>query len=84
LAHDVSAKLLPSTRSLAQMATFIRVTRDNSGEIIYVNMDKIISIERSQNYTLLKPENNQLTGVTVKETPVEIIDLIYHEKKMQT
>jgi hypothetical protein len=65
------------------MATFILVTRDQSGDVIYVNMDKVISIERSPKYTILKPENNELTGVLVKETPAQILDLIRHEKKSQ-
>ena len=33
------------------MATFVRVTRDQSGDFIFVNMDKVILMERSQEHT---------------------------------
>lgn len=66
------------------MATFVRLTRDNSGDIIYVNMDKVIQLERhGDKYTVLTPNNNERLGVTVSETPDKILDLIHHEKKAQ-
>jgi hypothetical protein len=65
------------------MATFVRVTRDQSGVVIYVNMDKVILIERSEKYTILKPNNNALMNELVKETPEQILDLIHHERKSQ-
>jgi hypothetical protein len=59
------------------MATFVGLTRDHSGEVIYVNMDKVIQMQRhDQKYTSLTPDNNQRSGVTVSETPEQILDLI--------
>ena len=66
------------------MATFVRVTRDQSGDFIFVNMDKVFSMERSrQNYTILKPNNGDVTAELVKQTPEDILDLIRHERKSQ-
>jgi hypothetical protein len=65
-----------------QMAIFVTLRRDNSGDTIHVNMDKVISMERHQDkYTSLKPENNELTGITVSETPAQIMDMIRRERK---
>jgi hypothetical protein len=58
------------------MATFVRVTRDESGDLIFVNMDKVFSMERSQKYTILRPNNPDLVGENVKETPQDILDQI--------
>jgi hypothetical protein len=65
------------------MATFVRVTRDQSGDFIFVNMDKVILMERSQERTILKPNNAELMSEFVKETPEDILDLIHHERKSQ-
>jgi hypothetical protein len=65
------------------MATFVRVTRDQSGDFIFVNMDKVILMERSQEHTILKPNNAELMNEFVKETPEQILDLIRHERKSQ-
>jgi hypothetical protein len=65
------------------MATFVRVTRDQSGDLIFVNMDKVILMERSQEHTILKPNNAELMSEFVKETPEDILDLIRHERKSQ-
>jgi hypothetical protein len=64
------------------MATFISLRRDNSGDVIHVNMDKVISMERHQDkYTTLTPDNNQPTGISVSETPEQIMDMIRRERK---
>jgi hypothetical protein len=63
------------------MATFVRVTRDESGDLIFVNMDKVFSMERDQKYTILRPNNAGVVSETVKETPEEIINQIHHERK---
>ena len=65
------------------MATFVRVTRDQSGDFIFVNMDKVISMERNEKYTTLKPNNPDLMSELVKENPEDILDLIRHERKSQ-
>jgi hypothetical protein len=66
------------------MATFVRVTRNQSGVVIFVNMDKVILMERTQkSYTILKPNNADFTSELVNETPEDILDLIHHERKSQ-
>jgi hypothetical protein len=52
------------------------LTRDESGDLIFVNMDKVFSMERSQKYTILRPNNPDLVGENVKETPQDILDQI--------
>lgn len=65
------------------MATFVRLTREPSGDFVFVNMDKMISMERNHKCTILKPNNPGLMGETVRETPEVILDLIRHERKSQ-
>jgi hypothetical protein len=57
------------------MATFIKLRIDNSNEIVHVNMDHVILMERyGDSYTsLLFVENKVRPVVTVRETPEEII-----------
>jgi hypothetical protein len=64
------------------MPTFVSLTHYNSGAVVHVNMDKVFSMERMQdNYTALKPENSDLMGIAVKESPSEIMDMIRRERK---
>jgi hypothetical protein len=67
------------------MATFIALTRDPGGEAIYINMDRIISLERiagsKGQCTTLTPETKDRAGITVTETPDEIITLIRDEQR---
>jgi hypothetical protein len=50
------------------MATFVRVARNQSGVVIFVNMDKVILMERTQkSYTILKPNNADFTSELVNE-----------------
>jgi len=65
------------------MATFIALTRDPGGQAIYVNMDRIISMERvaEGQCTTLTPVTKDGAGITVTETPDEIIILIRDEQR---
>jgi hypothetical protein len=64
------------------MATFVSLTRDNSGDAVHVNMDKVISMERYQDkYTALTLEKNGPATIAVSETPAEIMDMIQRAQK---
>ena len=67
------------------MATFIALTRDPGGQAIYVNMDNIIAMElvagSKGQCTTLTPETKDRAGITVTETPDEIITLIRDEQR---
>ncbi len=58
------------------------MTRDNSGDSVHVNMDKVISMERYQDkYTALTLEKNGPTTITVSETPAQIMDMVQRAQK---
>jgi hypothetical protein len=65
------------------MPTFVALRVDNSDEVIHVNMDAVIKMERhGDQYTSLTfSENNVGSYVTVRETPEEIMDMIWSTRK---
>jgi uncharacterized protein YlzI (FlbEa/FlbD family) len=58
------------------MARFLKLRRDNSEDIIYVNPEFIVSIEGVPNYTVLSMSDGQYKVITVAETPNQIFDMI--------
>jgi hypothetical protein len=63
------------------MATFVSLTYEGTSGTIHVNMDKVIKMERFQDkYTAITFEPPQI-GLTVRETPSQIMDMIHHERK---
>jgi hypothetical protein len=65
------------------MPTFVALRVDNSDEVIHVNMDAVIKMERhADQYTSLTfGETNVTSNVTVRETPEEIMDMIWSARK---
>jgi hypothetical protein len=67
------------------MATFVRLTENPSGDLTFVNMNRVISMERQRqgNYTSLFTNINPRSSISVSETPDQIVEMIRHEKKSQ-
>ena len=62
------------------MAAFVSLKVDNSNEIIHVNMDKIVAMERiEERFTALQADDK--SRFTVSETPAQIMDMIRRERK---
>jgi hypothetical protein len=55
------------------MATFVSLIRHPAGDVIYVNMDKIISITSAADHTVLIPNTKDRPEIAVKQPPQEII-----------
>jgi hypothetical protein len=63
------------------MATFVSLNVDNSKDIIHVNMDKIVVMDRiGEKYTALRAADK--TGFTVSQTPDQIMEMIRREQRV--
>ena len=58
------------------MLTFLELNRDNSADVIHVNMNAVAYFARSGNSTILQFLSDKVAAVTVRQTPEEIYDLL--------
>jgi hypothetical protein len=59
-----------------EMLTFLELNRDNSADVIHVNMSAVASFERRGSSTIIEFWSQKLAAVSVRQTPEEIYDLM--------
>jgi hypothetical protein len=59
-----------------EMLTFLELNRDNSADVIHVNMSAVAHFERRGNSTIIEFLSEKVAAVSVRQTPEEIYDLM--------
>ena len=57
------------------MLTFLELNRDNSADVVHVNMGAVVYFERRGNSTTIEFLSEK-AAITVRQTPDEIYDLL--------
>ena len=58
------------------MLTFLELNRDNSADVVHVNMSAVVYFERRGNATTIEFLSDKVAAITVRQTPDEIYDLL--------
>ena len=74
--HTLPGAMMAAAQREPEMLTFLELNRDNSPDVLHVNMSAVAHFSRRGNTTVIEFLSEKVAPISVRQTPEEIYDLL--------